>query len=190
MLKKQEQDILDIIGPGEQLSKAEIAERLQCGEWGVYPHIRSLEAQGLLISNGFRRDRKKVYAKQDQNNTPKLHFQGLNSNAVSIWEIAKRAKVMTEAEQPIITSIVNLPLDLLLLYKIAARVNYGHEFERKEYLAIRSRLMTLKQRLENYLLATNELLAHPVMDGDPRELVRVLMQDETNPIAYEEIQAL
>ena len=185
-----QRDILSHLDPVEPKTIYDVCEITGASYWQLYPNFQALIKHGLIQAGIYTSDKRKTYTKTDSSKTPKIHLRGPDNPRMSIWDIAKAAPQMTDDNQPIIGLLQDFPHLLLNLYEIAARSDAGYGYEPKTFAEQRNRLMALRSNLRNYLMGLEELLNHPAFSGDPKELTRCLMHDESNIISYNDILAV
>jgi hypothetical protein len=189
-LNPQMQAILACLSDTQPMDMYTVAEQLGLTYWGVYPYFRKLEEIGLIRAGVFRTDKKKTYLLADLSGTPKLRMAGNNSAPVPIYKIATGAPTALKKGTEAGILINGFPYMLLRLYNLAASVQAGHPFDKETYHSIRKDMVGLRVRLENLLMALNEMIAHPAFSGSPNILVDSLMSDPQNPLDRETIARL
>jgi hypothetical protein len=186
-LTKQEEEIISAMEPGKPTTVEDLQDALGVTYWGIYPYMGKLEGKGLIISDGFRRDRKKVWRKADLSKTPRLHVRGVDSLPVELFNIAQGAPISKKNGSETGQLVNGFPYTVLRLYQLASSIEAGHQYDKAYYQQIRKEAVTLKNRLENMALAVQEFLNHPVMSGDAKTMVDTLMSDPESPLDREKI---
>jgi hypothetical protein len=179
--------ILDCLSETEAKDMYQVAEELGSSYWTIYPYFRKLEEMGLVAPGPFRSNRKKTFTKTDLSRTPKIHIAGVDNPPVEIFKIAGGAAVARKHGTETGKLVDGFPYMILRLYSLASQVQAGHNFDKAQYQSIRKDMVTMRNRLENMILAANELLSHPVLSGDANQLVDTLMNDDNSPLSREKI---
>lgn len=182
--------VLEVMSPDEAMSVDEIADRMGVNYFAVYPYVRKLDEMALIKAQAFRRDNKKVYILADLTKTPKIHTLGPDKPPVEIYKIANSAALARNKGTENGVYINNFPYMLLRLYDLALSVQAGHAFDRAIYQGIRGDMISLRNRLEIMLGGLNEILAHPVLSGNPTILTDTLLGDPNCPLDRETVSNL
>lgn len=183
-------EILKCLDATEPRDMYEVADRLGVKYFAVYPYFRKLEEMGMITAGPFRKDSKKTFVLADTSGTPKIHTRGVDAAVTPIYKLASGAATAKNTGTETGVYVNNFPYMILRLYNLAFSVEAGHPFDRKVFQEIRGDMVMLKARMENMILACNELLAHPAMSGQANLLVDTLLGDPNNPLNRDTVQQL